>query len=140
METKPTDYIDAMVLTQQEINAGEIIVADPDSPDYAGDKLVSKAWKKYRSVKAVVPERVLRNSTGSRGDVLHSATWKDGVWINEFRRALDTGHPNEDVQFTDLGKGYEFSIAVFDNYGRGEIPPGYNTYGDGQYRVLRFVK
>ncbi|MFK5927500.1 MAG: ethylbenzene dehydrogenase-related protein [Desulfuromusa sp.] len=140
METKPADYIDAMVLTQREIDAGEVVVADPASPDYAGDKVIAKAWKKYRSVKAVVPERILRDSTGSRGDVLHSATWKNGVWTNEFKRALNTGHPNEDVQFTNLNKDYEFSIAVFDNCGRGEIPPGHNTYGDGQYQVLRFIK
>lgn len=140
MESKPADYIDAMVLTQKEIDAGETIVADTASPNYAGDKAVAKAWKKYRSVKAVVPERILRNSTGSRGDVLHSATWKNGVWTNEFKRALNTGHPDEDIQFTDLNKDYEFSIAVFDNCGRGEIPPGHNTYGEGQYQVLKFVK
>jgi len=49
-----------------------------------------------------------------------------------FRRALMTGAPEEDVQF-DLTQAleYDFSIAIFDNCGRGEIPPGHTTYGDG---------
>ncbi|MBW6481214.1 MAG: hypothetical protein K0B37_17430, partial [Bacteroidales bacterium] len=41
----------------------------------------------------------------------------------------------------DLAKetGYEYSVAVFDNCGRGELPPGHTTYGDGQYQILRFA-
>lgn len=140
MEKKPADYADAMVLTQSEIDAGEIIVVDPENPDYAGDKAVNKAWKRYKAAKAVVPERILRNPAGSRGDVKHSATWKDGVWTSEFMRALNTGSPDDDVVFNDETRDYEFSIAVFDNCGRGEIPPGHTTYGDGQYQILRFMK
>ena len=140
MEKAPENYPDAMVLTQSEVDAGEVLVADPDSPDYAGDKAVKKAWKQYKAVKAVVPERVLRNPAGSRADVKHGATWKDGVWVSEFKRALDTGSPRDDVIFNDLNKEYEFSVAVFDNCGRGEIPPGHNTYGNGQYQVLKFRK
>ncbi|MDF1536857.1 MAG: ethylbenzene dehydrogenase-related protein [bacterium] len=138
MEKAPENYPDAMVLTQSEVAAGEVLVADPDSPDYAGDKAVNKAWRKYAAAKAVVPERVLRHPAGSRADVKHSATWKDGVWVNEFQRALNTGSPGDDVIFDDLSKEYEYSIAVFDNCGRGEIPPGHNTYGDGQYQLLTF--
>ena len=72
--------------------------------------------------------------------MLHSATWTDGVWVHEFRRALVTGNNDDDVQFDlSVTTEYEFSIAVFDNCGRGEIPPGHNTYGDGQYQILRFL-
>ena len=44
---------------------------------------------------------------------------------NELVRDLDTKSPIDDVIF-DLSKSreYEFSIAVFDSCGRGEIPPG----------------
>ncbi len=49
-----------------------------------------------------------------------------------------TGNP-DDAQFDlDAATEYEFSIALFDNCGRGEIPPGHTTYGDGQYQILRF--
>jgi hypothetical protein len=87
----------------------------------------------------VVPERFLRNPDGSRGDVRHSAVWKDGVWIHEFKRRLNTGNPADDAIF-DLAKAreYEFSVSIFNNSGRGEIPPGHTTYGDGQYQILRF--
>ena len=74
----------------------------------------------------------------------HQSTWKpappifSGVWVNEFKRKLDTGDAENDIIFNDLYHTYEFSIAVFDNCGRGEIPPGHNTYGNGQYLLLRF--
>lgn len=139
MEKAPEDYIDAMVLTRTEIDSGETIVPDPESPLYAGENAVTAAWKNYEKVKGVIPERILEAPEGSRGDVLQSATWKDGIWISEFRRALDTGNPWDDVIFDDLTKAYEFSIAVFDNCGRGEIPPGHTTYGDGQYQILKFL-
>lgn len=138
MESNPFDFADAMVLTQAEIDAGETIVADPDAKGFDEGK-VSAAWAGYQRFNALVPERILRVPAGSRGDVKHDATWKDGVWINEFSRALDTGHPENDVIFApSKRKEYEFSVAVFDNCGRGEIPPGHTTYGDGQYQVLKF--
>ena len=72
-------------------------------------------------------------------NAVRAATWTNGLWVHEFRRALVTGGIRDDVQFDDLSKEYAFFIAVFDNCGRGEIPPGHNTYGDGQYQVLRFM-
>ena len=138
METNPLDFLDAMVLTQSEIDAGETIVADPDDPRFAGNDAVDSAWAVYASFPAAVPERILRVPTASRADVSHGATWTDGVWVHEFKRRLDTGDYVNDVIFNDLYKAYEFSVAVFDNCGRGELPPGHTTYGDGQYLVLRF--
>jgi hypothetical protein len=140
METSPKDFLDAMVLTQAEIDAGETIVTDPDDAGYAGDAAVNTAWAAYKAVNGVVPERILRPPEGSRGDVENAATWSNGVWVNEFKRKLDTGDADNDVTFNDLEKAYEFSVAVFDNCGRGEIPPGHTTYGNGQYLLLHFVR
>ena len=139
IETDPADWIDAMVLTQDEIDASEAIPADPSDPAYAAAS-VAAAWAKYAALNAVVPERILSDPEGSRGDVLDSATWADGVWVHEFKRKLITGNTDDDVQF-DLNAAteYEFSITVFDNSGRGEIPPGHTTYGAGQYQILRFM-
>jgi hypothetical protein len=138
IETDPVDWADAMVLTQQEIDDGETIVADPAEVGYDA-VAVAAAWANYAALDAVVSERILRQPEGSRGDVLHAATWSNGTWVHEFRRELATGNA-DDVQF-DLGASteYEYGIAVFDNCGRGEIPPGHNTYGDGQYQILRFL-
>ncbi len=142
IETTPVDWADAMALTQQEIDDAETIVADPAEAGYNA-AAVTAAWADYTALNAVVPERILRQPAGSRGDVLHKATWTDGTWVHEFRRQLVTSdggvNYTDDVQFTDLTAEYEFGIAVFDNCGRGEIPPGHNTYGDGQYQILRFV-
>lgn len=135
IEIAPESWTDAMFLTQDEIDAGETIVADPSDTAYDA-AAVAAAWDNYVTLKAVVPERVLREPEGSRGDVQNAARWEDGVWVNVFRRALATGNA-DDAQF-DPAETAEFSIAVFDNCGRGEIPPGHTTYGDGQYQVLRF--
>lgn len=138
MKAAPQNYLDAMVITQKDIAEGRTIVADPSDPKFDKRK-VDQAWAIYARYNAAVPERILRNLEGSRGDVRHSAVWKDGVWINEFKRRLNTGNPADDVIF-DLAKSreYEFSISIFNNSGRGEIPPGHTTYGDGQYQILRF--
>ncbi len=138
MKAAPINYLDAMGITQKDIDEGRTIVADPSDPKFDKRK-VDQAWALYAKYNAAVPERILRTPQGSRGDVLHSAVWKDGVWVHEFKRRLNTGHPEDDVIF-DLAKSreYEFSISIFNNSGRGEIPPGHTTYGDGQYQVLRF--
>jgi hypothetical protein len=138
MEFNPVDFADAMVLTQVEIDIGEAIAADPNAKDFKKNKVL-EAWYVYQKLNALVPERILRIPSGSRGDVEHYATWKNGIVINEFCRALDTGNPDDDMIFDPSKvKEYEFSVAIFDNCGRGEIPPGHNTYGDGQYQVLKF--
>ncbi len=111
MEKSPVDYADAMVLTQDEIDAGECVgdgttgVSDADAATY---------WPKYTALTAVVPERILRQPDGSRADLLFSAVWNNGKWVAEFSRKLNTGH-DDDVQFTDLSKEYLFNIAEFDN-------------------------
>ncbi len=138
IEVSPVDWADAMALTQQEIDDSETIVADPAAGGY--DALaVAAAWSNYVALDAVVPERILRQPDGSRSDVAYAGTWMNGTWIHEFRRRLMTGS-SDDVQFNlNVSRDYEYGIAIFDNCGRGEIPPGHNTYGDGQYQILRFL-
>lgn len=63
-----------------------------------------------------LPREVLAPFVGSRGDVSARALWANGMWTLEVKRALDTKHA-DDVQFTDLTKGYAFAIAVHDNDG-----------------------
>ena len=65
---------------------------------------------------AAVPERILHEASGSRGDVREVAIWSDGVWTAEFSRKLVTGHI-DDVQFEDLTSNYLFDVALFDNTG-----------------------
>ena len=136
MELSPEHYLDAMVLTQEEIDTGEVISTDPDNPDYLGQTAVQSAWSRYETFEALVPENILTTPTASRGDILHAATWQDGTWIHEFKRKLSTEN-DDDVDFS-LQDEYEFSVTVFDNCGWGEIPPAHNTYGNGQYQILRF--
>ena len=138
LEKHPDNYMDAMALTQQEIDAGEVIIADPEDPQYAGKDAVAAAWAYYEAVNAVVPEMVLETPSGSEKDVRVAATWKSGLWTVQFKRKLVTSSC-DDVQFFPL-REYEFSVTAFDNCGWGEVPPMHNTYGNGQYQVLRFKK
>jgi hypothetical protein len=136
MEISPENYLDAMVLTEEEITAGEAINTDPNNPEYAGQSSVESAWLDYEAVEALIPEKIVSAPSASRGDILHAATWKDGTWIHVFKRKLSTGN-DDDVAFSTQNE-YEFSVTVFDNCGWGEIPPAHNTYGSGQYQILRF--
>ena len=138
LEKHPDNYMDALVLTRQEIDAGDVIIADTEDPQYAGEEAVAAAWAYYEALNAVVPEMILETPSGSEQDVRVAATWKSGVWIVEFKRKLLTGN-RDDVQFFPL-REYEFSVTAFDNCGWGEVPPMHNTYGNGQYQVLRFKK
>jgi len=117
METAPADFVDAMILYQSEIDAGEAVeVASAD---------VNALWANYAALKAAVPERILRMAEGSRADAEQAATWKDGTWTLEFKRALDTGHPDDDVIFSDLSRTYPFGVAWMDNTdGAEHIPSG----------------
>ena len=113
IESNPANYIDAMILTQTEIDNGEAIeLATASNAD------INTAWDIYESFNAIVPERIIREPEGSRGDVMQAATWNDGTWTSEFKRALVTGN-DDDVQFSDLDASYSFSIALMDNSGGG---------------------
>lgn len=113
IEKNPVDYIDAMILTQDEINNGEVDeVATADPATLAAD------WAKYVSLNAVVPERILKTPDGSRSDIRESATWVDGYWYAEITRKLNTGN-SDDAQFS-TNSSYQFGIALMDNSGGDE--------------------
>ena len=118
-----------MILYQSEIDAGEIIVTDPLDANYNATDITS-AWAKYSALNAIVPERILKPATGSRGDIEQTAIWEDGTWYTEITRKLVTGH-DDDVQFDDLSKTYAFGIATMDNTGGG----GHNTHGSTIYQL-----
>jgi len=116
IEKDPDDWLDAMILNQYEIDAGETYVADPDDAGNYDAQNVNDAWDNYVTLDAAVPERILRAPSGSRGDVLQSGGWKDGIWTVESMRLLETGN-DDDVQFDDLSETYDFGVAVMDNAG-----------------------
>lgn len=113
MEKNPTDFMDAMVLTQSEIDAGQAVgdattgVSDADAASY---------WPAYNTLKAVVPERILKPPSGSRGDIVEGAAWANGRWTVELQRKLDTGDADHDITFV-VGQEYTFGVATMDNAG-----------------------
>jgi hypothetical protein len=128
IESDPTDYIDAMVLTQTEIDDGEALeIAE------APATMVAAAAALYEGFGALIPEQILLQPSGSRADMEQAAVWEDGVWHVEIRRPLVTGY-DDDVQFDDLFKTYLFSIVVMDN-GRGDrhSAPGTEVFGLSLY-------
>lgn len=123
MEKAPQDFLDAMVLTRTEIDGGEALdVATARASE------LREAAELYMSFGAVIPESILRQPEGSRGDVEQAAVWEDGVWHTEIRRSLVTGN-EDDVQFDDLQRTYRFSIAVMDDSnGSRHSTPGTETF------------
>ncbi len=113
IEKNPTDYIDAMVLTKAEIDAGE--TAKRDSIPAAE---LNGYWAKYAALNAVVPERYVKPPAASRGDVHAAGLWHEGVWYVEIQRALNTGNA-DDAQFA-LNNISTFGLALMDNAGGDE--------------------
>lgn len=58
-----------------------------------------------------VPGFVVKEPTGSRGDVIAKADWDEGRWAVEIKRALDTDDVFDDVAF-NRDKTYNFAIAI----------------------------
>ncbi|HDZ26196.1 MAG TPA: hypothetical protein ENH65_06755 [Candidatus Aminicenantes bacterium] len=111
LEKNPTDYLDAMVLTQAEVDAAEVIEVAGATVDE-----INKYWGNYQILGAVVPERILREPSESRADIKQAGTWSNGEWTVEIKRALDTGN-DDDIQFSDLSLNYLFGVSVMDNAG-----------------------
>jgi hypothetical protein len=107
IETDPTDYIDAMTITQAEVDSGEAVAVADLTPAQ-----ISQYWAKYAAVNGAIPTLVLKEPGGSMADVLVGANWKNGVWTMQINRALVTPHGADDVQFDDLGKDYPFSLTI----------------------------
>ncbi len=75
---------------------------DPNAGWQAGDRLPKYVMK--------VPD-----SGSDRADIRIAPVWDNGYWTVEIKRALDTGHPEHDVIFSDLSKEYKFAVATIDN-------------------------
>jgi hypothetical protein len=58
-----------------------------------------------------IPRVFSRAPAGSRGVIAARATWADGWWTVEMRRALDTGHP-DDKAFQEF-RVYDLAFAFF---------------------------
>ncbi len=112
MERNPTDFMDAMVLLQSEIDAGQVI---GNATNGVSDDSAAVYWPNYSALQAVVPERILRPPAGSRGDIVQAATWNNGTWTTEISRGLNTGN-DDDVQF-QAGQEYTFGVSIMDNGG-----------------------
>lgn len=120
IETAPGDFIDCMVLTQAEIDAGEAaLVADLSAAD------ITKYWDNYVALNGVIPHLILQEPSGDQADVRVAATWYDGYWTVELKRSLLTGS-NYDVQFDDLSRDYHFTVTHFAHRdvagGSGDVP------------------
>ena len=111
MEISPTDYVDAQVLTQDEIDNGEAVMVADLTPQQ-----ISQYWDKYAEVNGVVPNLVLKVPTESMADVLTGANWKNGVWTLEITRKLVTPWGEDDVQFDDLTKDYPFTTVMYNGF------------------------
>lgn len=111
VEIAPTDFMDAMVITQAETldNTQTLAVATATNAEIAA------AWAAYQALNAVVPERIQRVPTGSRGDLTQAGTWINGTWTTEISRLLDTSDGINDVTFSS--GTHIFGIAVMDNGG-----------------------
>lgn len=107
METNPEDFVDCMVLTQAEIDAGEaVLVADLSAAE------LTEYWNNYAALNGNIPQLILQEPSGDQADVRAAANWYDGYWTVELKRALVTGS-DYDVQFDDLSKGYHFGVTLW---------------------------
>ena len=127
IEANPSDWIDAMILTQSEIDAGEAINITKGLQN--GWANLTWAVSNYTSLDANVPRHILKTPAGSRGDIQVGMTWSDGIWTVEMKRALDTTNTDDDVIFNNTDSGvYLFSLAIMDNEGQGTSTIEHSTY------------
>jgi len=86
------------------------IILDQASFEYDSDTVIP-------SLKGIKP------ATGSRGDVSAWHNWSNGTWTLKVKRARDTGS-DDDVQFTQLGTPYWFSVGVMNAAAIAHATPG----------------
>ncbi len=127
LERAPSDWLDAMVLQQEEVDGGETVVADPSDPGFSASD-VADAWAEYNALDAVVPKSIVSPPSDSRGDIESGSSWMDGLWTVETVRPLVTEF-DDDVQFDDLDRTYYFGVSTMNN-----------TAGKGHNYVTRPLK
>lgn len=80
--------------------------------------------------------------TGSRADVKAKGVWRDGEWVIEFQRALNTGH--DDDLTLELNKTYTMGVSLLEIAGRSpDMKAEQPLYGSGDiYKsiILSFKK
>lgn len=62
----------------------------------------------------VLPRRIVRPGSGSRGDINADGRWADGYWDVTLSRRLDTGNPMDDKILKDHGT-YDVAFAIHRN-------------------------
>ena len=112
IESSPTSWIDAMILTEAEITAGEVINVS------SGAASLTAAVDAYVALDANVPRHILRTPTLSHGDIEVAIKWVNGVYTVEAKRALDTGNVDDVAFDPTTDDTYLFSLAIFDNQGQ----------------------
>ena len=91
--------------------------------DEAGNTLSTGDF--YFGSPRVIPSLApVRMGEGSRADVREAHNFEDGMWTLEIVRARNTGDEEHDVQFTETGKPYLFSLAIMDNEAIAHSTPG----------------
>lgn len=107
IETNPEDFVDCMVLTQAEIDAGEaVLIANLSEAE------LTEYWNKYATLNGNVPHLILQEPSGSQANVRVGANWSNGYWTVELKRDLVTDC-EYDVQFDDVSKGYKFAVSLW---------------------------
>lgn len=106
IELAPENWVDAMVLTQAEIDAGEaVLIADLSEAE------ITEYWDNYVALNGIVPHLILQEPSDSQADVRVAATWDNGFWTVELKRNLVTDC-DYDVQFDDLSRDYPFAVTL----------------------------
>jgi len=121
IETNPENWVDCMVLTQAEIDAGEAVaVADLTTAE------ITEYGNNYAALNGTIPHLILQEPSGDQADVRVAATWYNGRWTVELKRNLVTGS-DYDVQFDDLSKDYSFAVTLTAAPGAGAVGGITNT-------------
>lgn len=85
----------ALILGNEEIE-GNVVAFDPNLDWRVGD---------------VIPRRLLRMPTGSRGTIRANGIYRDGAWLVDLWRAMDTGSPLDDKAVQHRGI-YQIAFAA----------------------------
>ena len=146
--TNPAGYADdkQQILSDSPGKESELIVSNSGKKRYLLRKSDAgkSAYKEMKEPPAALSNPLIdrypqRNPDGSRADVQAKGAWKNGFWIIEFSRKLQTGH-DDDVQFS-LDKGsYLFGVSIFSLYGQPVDKSEPNRYGMGRISEPLYLK
>jgi hypothetical protein len=96
----------------QSRNNEDVWIARPED---AGDTVEKKQPAPAQRTEDRVPQYLAGTPTGSAADVHAKGAWKDGSWVLELARKLDTGHA-DDTRF-DPAHSYRFAVGTQDRTG-----------------------